>query len=251
LRIDFNPRKKTVPKQIQSDALSAIENSVRRHPNEVSAQEILQGLGAEIPRRTLQYRLKFLVERNRLVMIGEGRWAKYRISDAPPGASAKTPGVYSPDPLPGTVTAPRNPEAKTASALAQDLGVLTSKLMRRLRGQADAGDLTISQGSVVIHLEKDGPATASSLARLEGMRPQSLRTVIAALEAAGFVTSAPDPADGRQTLFSLTDACRRWVQQGRAARQDWLTRTIQARLSPQEQNQLTAAVGLLKRVVND
>lgn len=240
-----------MPKQIPSDALFAIENSVRRHPNAISAQEILQGLGIAIPLRTLQYRLKSLVEHERLVMEGEGRWAKYRMPDDTASAVASTPSDRSPDPRPGKAATPRIPEAKIASALAQDLGVLTSKLMRRLRGQANAGDLTISQGSVVIHLEKDGPATASSLARLEGMRPQSLRTVIAALEAAGFVTSTPDPADGRQALISLTDACRRWVQQGRAARQDWLTRTIQARLSPQEQNQLTAAVELLKRVVND
>jgi DNA-binding MarR family transcriptional regulator len=215
-----------VPNQIPSDALSAIENTVRHHPNEVSAQEILQGLGIEMPLRTLQYRLKSLVERDRLVMVGEGRWAKYRMPDD-------------------------NPQAKIASALAQDLGMLTGKLMRRLRGQSDAGDLTISQASVVVRLEKDGPATASSLARSEGMRPQSSRTVIAALEVAGLVTGAPDPTDGRQTLFSLTDACRRWVEEGRAVRQDWLTRTIQAKLSPQEQNQLTAAVELLKRVVND
>lgn len=234
--------------RIQPDALFAIENSVHRHTNAVSAQEILQELGVEIPLRTLQYRLKYLVEHNRLVMVGEGRWAKYRKPEYPNGTTTTTSPGHSPDFF---TTAPRNPQAKIASTLAQDLGMLTGKLMRRLRMQANASDLTISQGSVVIHLEKDGPTTASSLARLEGMRPQSLRTVIAALEAAGFVTSAPDPTDGRQTLLSLTDACRRWVEHGRAARQDWLTRTIQARLSPQEQNQLTAAIQLLKRVVND
>ena len=56
--------------------------------------------------------------------------------------------------------------------------------------------------------------------------------VIAPLEAAGLVSGTPDPKDGRQTILSLTDACRKWVEEGRAARQDWLTRTLQARLSP-------------------
>ena len=220
-----------MPNKRRSDALSAIENSVRRHPDKVSAQEILQGLGTDMPLRTLQYRLKTLVERGQLVMVGKGRWAKYGMPDA--------------------AAAPRSPQARIASALAQDLGMLTSKLMRRLRTQSDAGALTISQGSVVIQLERTGPTTASNLARLEGMRPQSLRTVIAGLEAAEFVTSEPDPTDGRQTLFSLTEACHLWIQQGRAAREGWLTRTIQARLSPQEQSQLAAAVELLARVVND
>ena len=71
---------------------------------------------------------------------------------------------------------------KRAADLAQDLGVLIGKLKRRLREQAHVGDLTSSQTSTLLRLEKDGPATASSLARAEGMRPQSMGAVIAALE---------------------------------------------------------------------
>jgi DNA-binding MarR family transcriptional regulator len=138
-----------------------------------------------------------------------------------------------------------------ASDLAQELRALFGKLKRRLRDQAHIGDLTPSQTSVLLRLEKDGPATASNLARAEGMRPQSMGPLVAALEAAGLVSGASDPSDGRQTILSLTDACRKWIEEGRAARQDWLTRTIQARLSPQEQEDLAASVELLKRLVDD
>ncbi len=138
-----------------------------------------------------------------------------------------------------------------ASVLAQDLRALFGKLKRRLREQGQTGDLTPSQISVLLRLEKDGPATASSLARAEGMRPQSIVPVIAALESAGLVGGKPDPADGRQTILSLTEACRKRFAQGRAARQDWLTRTLQARLSPQEQSKLAEAVALLQRLVDD
>jgi DNA-binding MarR family transcriptional regulator len=138
-----------------------------------------------------------------------------------------------------------------ADALAQELRALFGKLKRRLREQANVGDLTPSQVSVLLRLEKDGPATASGLARAEGMRPQSIGPIIAALEAAGLVSGAPHPTDGRQTILSLTAACRKLVQEGRTARQDWLSRTIQARLSPQEQEDLAVAVGLLKRFVDD
>lgn len=146
---------------------------------------------------------------------------------------------------------PKLPQSSRAPALAQDLRALLSKLKRRLREQGHGGDLTPSQVSVLLRLEKDGPATAAGLARAEGMRPQSMGPVIAALEGAGLVSGAPDPNDGRQTLLSLTDACRKWAQEGRAARQDWLTRTIQARLSPQEQDELAAVVELLKRLIDD
>jgi len=141
--------------------------------------------------------------------------------------------------------------ALRASILAQDLRALFGKLKRRLRDQADAGDLRPSQVSVLLRLEKDGPATASALARAEGMRPQSMAPVLAALEGAGLVSGAPDPDDGRQTLLSLTQACRKWVEDGRAARQDWLTRALQARLSPREQEDVARAVELLRRLVDE
>jgi DNA-binding MarR family transcriptional regulator len=138
-----------------------------------------------------------------------------------------------------------------AVGLAQELRAFAGKLKRRLREQADVGDLTPSQTAVLLRLESEGPATTSSLARAEGMRPQSMGAVVAALEAAGLVVGAPDPADGRQTLLSLTDSCRDWLVLGRAARQDWLSRTIEARLSPDEQAQLAAAIPLLHRLTHE
>jgi DNA-binding MarR family transcriptional regulator len=138
-----------------------------------------------------------------------------------------------------------------AAALAQDLRATVGKLKRRLRAQAPVGELTPSQVSLLLRLEKHGPATASGLSRAEGMRPQSIAPVIAALAASGLVSGAPDPADGRKTLLSLTKHYRRWVDEGRAARQDLLTRLIEARLSPREQDALAEAVELLKRLVDD
>lgn len=138
-----------------------------------------------------------------------------------------------------------------SSALAEDLRLLIGKLRRRLREQGGQNDLTPSQTAVLLRLEKDGPATVSSLARAEGMRPQSMSSAISALEAAGLVSGAPDPDDGRQTIMSLTDSCRERISAGRAAKQDFLSRIITARLSPQEQDELAAAVRLLKRLTDD
>jgi DNA-binding MarR family transcriptional regulator len=138
-----------------------------------------------------------------------------------------------------------------AATMAEKLRGFAGKLKRRLRAQADAGDLTPSQTAVLLRLEKNGPSTTSGLARAEGMRPQSMGSVVAALEAMGLVAGSPDPADGRQTLVSMTDHCRQWLAQGRAARQDWLSRTIETRLSPQELAQLAAAIPLLQRLVGE
>ena len=83
------------------------------------------------------------------------------------------------------------------------------------------------------------------------MRPQSMSTTVAPLQEAGLVRGAPDPSDGRQTLMSLTPKCLKLLQEGRAARQDWLTTTILQKLSAREQERLQAALELLTRLVED
>jgi DNA-binding MarR family transcriptional regulator len=153
--------------------------------------------------------------------------------------------------VPAMTPAPRRKPAVTTSVLVQDLRAVLGRLRRKLREQAGSDDLTPSQMSVLKRLEADGAATASALARAEGMRPQSIVPVIAALDEAGLVAGAPDPEDGRQTLLSLTPRCRSWLAQSRAARQDWLTRTLEARLTPAEMERLADAVELLKRVADD
>src|SRR6202162_2824390 len=101
---------------------------------------------------------------------------------------------------------PEDPDTARAAALAGELRVLIGKLKRGLRDQARLGDRTWSQVSVLSRLERECPATVTALARAEGVRPQSMGATISALEAAGFVSGAPDPADGRQTILSLTTA---------------------------------------------
>ena len=135
--------------------------------------------------------------------------------------------------------------------LAHQLRLFARRLKRRLRDQADTGDLTPSQTAVLLRLEEHGPATTSALARAEGMRSQSMGSIVAALEQAGLVVGAPDPTDGRQTLLSLTEQCRHWISHGRAARQDWLSRVIETQLSPAERDQLGEALPLLLRLVAD
>lgn len=133
--------------------------------------------------------------------------------------------------------------------LAVDLHGVVGKLRRRMREQADAGDLPPSQVAVLRHLESDGPVTVSALARAAGIRSQSMGGTVAALQAAGLVAGTPDPADGRQTLLSLTPACRRWIRRTRAAKQDWLSRAIDTELSVREQQELARALALLQRVI--
>jgi len=142
-------------------------------------------------------------------------------------------------------------QAELSRTLAAELRSVFRKLKLRVREHGGGNDLTPSQSSVVLRLEKDGATTVSSLARVEGMRPQSMSAIVAPLQESGLIRGAPDPSDGRQTLMSLTPKCLKWLQQGRAARQDWIATTISQKLSLQEQVKLQEALKLLTRLVED
>jgi DNA-binding MarR family transcriptional regulator len=142
-------------------------------------------------------------------------------------------------------------QAELASTLAAEMRTAFRKIKQRLREHGRHSDLTPSQISVVLRLEKDGPATVSSLARTEGMRPQSMSAVVSPLQESGLVRGAPDPSDGRQTLITLTAKCQKLLEEGRTASQDWLTSRISQKLSAQEQQKLQAAIALLERLIED
>lgn len=133
---------------------------------------------------------------------------------------------------------------------AAELRVLICRLNRQLRERANLGELTPSQVSVLVRLEREGDSTVTALAKAEGIRSQSMGAIVAALETAGLISGQADPKDKRQTILSLTPACRELIQKNRAVRQDWLLQAIQTKLSIDEQRQLGQAVELLKRLAD-
>lgn len=141
--------------------------------------------------------------------------------------------------------------SERAFALAEGLWAIYRQLKRKLREQGEQRHLRPAHVPVLLRLHKDGPATVSSLARAEGMRPQSMSAIITALLEAGLVDGSPDPTDRRQTLMSLSPTCQQLLSDGRAATQDWLTTTILKKLSSQEQETLASAITLLARLIED
>jgi DNA-binding MarR family transcriptional regulator len=142
-------------------------------------------------------------------------------------------------------------ESANASLLATaaDLRVLIAQLRRKLSEQTGPNEFTPAQLAVMSRLLHDGPSTLTTLARAEGMRPQSMSAIVSVLEAAGCVAGAADPSDGRQTILSLTDHATDTIQTWRAAKNDWLLRTIQEKFTGSEQHELTRSVELLKRLL--
>lgn len=80
---------------IPEEDLTAIVDAARGQAGGITAQQIAGALKPPVPQRTLQYRLKHLVDNGRLVKQGTGRWAKYYSPSAKLAgpASAETESV--------------------------------------------------------------------------------------------------------------------------------------------------------------
>ena len=136
----------------------------------------------------------------------------------------------------------------SAVTAARELRVLFSRLRRRLRDLGVDDDLTPSQTAVLTRLWKEGASSASGLAGAEGVRPQSMATIVAALEQRGLIERTPDPEDGRRQVVSLTGQGRRRAESDRQVRQEWLARAIQERYSERERRVILEALSLLDRL---
>lgn len=132
-------------------------------------------------------------------------------------------------------------------AAATELSLAIGHLVRRLRTETNAGELSLSQISALARLDKGGPMTTADLARAETVKPQSMGVTLASLEREGLVHRRPHPTDGRQVLFALTEkgleARRKRVTDRRA----WLLAAV-AKLDPAERQTLVAAIALIKRL---
>jgi DNA-binding MarR family transcriptional regulator len=135
-----------------------------------------------------------------------------------------------------------------ATEVAAGLRVSIGMLVRRLRLAQAEGELTMPESSALARLDRGGPATASALARLEQISPQSMGATLGALEARGFVERRADPQDGRRVVLSLSDAGLQAVRDKRNARTERLAAALSSGFTETELRQLMAAVPLIERL---
>ncbi len=137
------------------------------------------------------------------------------------------------------------PTRVDSGPLASELRVVLGHLIRRLRSEHR---FSLSQGSVLGRLDREGPQSTSKLAAAERVRPQSMGQTVAELESQGLVARRPDPADGRSALLELTEAGRTELHEDRGRREGWLAEAIAENFSDEERETLDEAVRLLARL---
>jgi DNA-binding MarR family transcriptional regulator len=140
---------------------------------------------------------------------------------------------------------PVDDPAEVGAALRLAMG----RIVRKLRqGKSAVGDVTLSEGSVLARLDRDGSDSPGSLAALEGVRPQAMATTLAALEERGLVSRSQDPADGRRAVMAITAAGRKVVADRRSISVRKLVDTLEREFTPAERRKLHAVVPLLDRL---
>ena len=136
---------------------------------------------------------------------------------------------------------------EVAAALYLSVGLFK----RRLRQVPAEGELSLPESSALRRLERGGPATVTALARAEQISVQSMGATLQTLEARCLIERHPDPADGRRSVMSVTEAGLVALSDKRNARIAQLARVLAAEFTPAELGQLMAAVPLIERLAEN
>jgi DNA-binding MarR family transcriptional regulator len=143
------------------------------------------------------------------------------------------------------------PDEGNVAEIAAALNVGLGQVVRRLRQTQTGDDLTIPETSALARLDRDGPTTASGMAKREQISPQSMGATLAALEARDLVERRPDPDDGRRVLLSPTAAGRDLLRSRRGARISRIAAALATGFTAEELETLRAAAPLLERLARE
>jgi DNA-binding MarR family transcriptional regulator len=138
---------------------------------------------------------------------------------------------------------------KSLDASVIELSHAVGLLVRRVRATAVAEGLSMTESIVVSRLYKDGPTTTAELARLEGMRPQSMRTTVSALETLGIIERKAHPTDGRQVFIALTRHGAELRRTAKVTKRTWLAQAV-AQLPAADRETLFAAGDIMLRLAD-
>ncbi|MEU4243405.1 MarR family transcriptional regulator [Actinoplanes sp. NPDC026619] len=129
---------------------------------------------------------------------------------------------------------------------AEQLRHAIGRFVRATRARADTVPAT--HAAAMGALDREGPQTIAGLAAGRGVKHQSMSRTIGELEALGLVGRAPNPADGRAFLITITPAGAAALEADRASRRHWVADAIAAELTADERRILLAVPGLLNRL---
>ena len=142
-------------------------------------------------------------------------------------------------------------ELSLPAAVAQRLRIVVGRLRRRLQDVSSVGGLSAPQASALARLaaSEPEPLSASQLAGMERVRPQSMAKTLAPLQERGLIRREVDADDARRQLIFLTHEGRVHALGARASREEWLAEVFEQRFTEAERCVIDQALTLLERVL--
>lgn len=131
---------------------------------------------------------------------------------------------------------------------ANHLRITLGRIVRRLRQAHAAGEVTLSELSVLGRLDRQGTQTGSQLAEQERVTPQAMSTILGELEARGLIARTADSEDGRRQQLTATDAGRQLLAGRRSETAGRVAAALDTALTRAEQQQLIDVLPLLDRL---
>jgi DNA-binding MarR family transcriptional regulator/catechol 2,3-dioxygenase-like lactoylglutathione lyase family enzyme len=126
-----------------------------------------------------------------------------------------------------------------------------SALGRRLRANDDTSGIGPTALSVLARLRTIESATATELATLEHLQPQSLTRALKSLEEEGLIERDVDEADRRRAINTITPAGAALLRTALGGRLAWLRRAMDTNLTRAERDILRDAAVLMHRLAED
>lgn len=132
--------------------------------------------------------------------------------------------------------------------LAETLRSTVSTFVRQVR--VATATARTSQHETLDLLETHGALTIAELARLRGVKHQSMRLVIQELENQGYITREPNAQDARAQRIALTATARALLHDAREQRARWIADLVTEKLDAQSRAELIKGLAALNKLVD-
>jgi len=131
--------------------------------------------------------------------------------------------------------------------LAEELRQLVSHLVRNVR--VSTATVRTSQYETLDLLDSHDALSIADLARLRGVKHQSMRLVINELEAQDLVLRQKSAQDARAQVIVLSDQARAALAAARQQRAEWIAARISETLDQQDRDDLQKGLAALRKLL--
>jgi DNA-binding MarR family transcriptional regulator len=135
--------------------------------------------------------------------------------------------------------------------LASELRMVITRLIKKLRSKASAGDkLSLTERSTIVLLDQHKELLPNELAAMEKVTTQSMSQILNHLLKLGYINRRISDTDRRKSLISLSEKGQQVLHQVRNERDEWLNRALSGTCSDKEQKILRQALLPLTKLVD-